>query len=450
MLNIKSILTVLPFILCQICIAAADTEFYSKSADEYQVMFEALIHTEFNSLDQVRGFSTYQKQTFEEYVLKPTTKFLFGPLTNRSLGGEQKGFQLTPLWAKAYIEKGIVVIPFEYSGQWLVNKNIDPMRELEIPLPLNKRLLKTPQWKNCTDPNPGHQDVESFWYYWDPERAGCDHQLGTQYQLIKLHFAKKTIQTSNSYPEYPKMIRNNQISMTFGFGYVEDPHEPKPFADADYGMSQFRSFISAVRSELSPYTFKEIPIFENEYLSAPNSTRKIGTRFQFTKQGLQFEVKVVSSGAIDQMELFAKSFSHDHDAFFGWFGHSRVGNGFDAFKFNSLVQQSPAFYQLTPEYQMIYWAGCNSYSYYTMPFFDFKSDLLPDDPNGTKSLDIISNALPSYFSLNASNAKVLLSALLYPEKKISYQDIIGKIEKQSYASGIYVLVNVLGDEDNAP
>ena len=44
-------------------------------------------------------------------------------------------------------------------------------------------------------------------------------------------------------------------------------------------------------------------------------------------------INVVAAAGIDQMELFARSFAHDHDGFFGWFGHSRVGSGFDAERF---------------------------------------------------------------------------------------------------------------------
>ncbi|MGZ5279749.1 MAG: hypothetical protein ACXWC9_07405, partial [Pseudobdellovibrionaceae bacterium] len=102
------------------------------------------------------------------------------------------------------------------------------------------------------------------------------------------------------------------------------------------------------------------------------------------------------------------------------------------------------------DYQMIYWAGCNSYSYYTLAFFDQKAKLNPTkDPKGTKNLDIISNALPSYFSLNAINAEILLKSLMKWEKPTSYQAIVDDIEKRAEKDGsTLVLVNVLGDEDN--
>lgn len=430
------------------CLAGAELEFYARAANEYKVSFSAVIKTDFKSVEQVQAFTNYQKEDFVERVLRPTTKYLFGPLTYRSLGGEQKGFELDAQWSEAYLEDGVVIVPYNYSGQWLVNTRVDKMPQLELPLPLHVRSLRTPRWKNCTDSLPEHQDLESFWYYWDPSRSGCDHKVGVHYQLITPEFSKKTKPTKVSYPEYQNMLRDNKMSLTFGFGYVKDPADPQPFSDSDFGMGQMRNFVSLLRRELRHYNFQESEILENEYLGSSSESRKIGARFEFEKNNVQFEIKVVASGSIDQMELFAKSFSHDHDAFFGWFGHSRVGNGFDADQFSGMLRRNKNFYTLTPNYQMIYWAGCNSYSYYTKPFFDFKANLIKNDSAGTKSLDIISNGLPSYFSLNASNALILTQAMVNFERPTSYQEIINRIEAESNAEGIYVLANVLGDEDN--
>lgn len=428
--------------------AANNTELYSRAADEYSVSFEAVLKTDFKNLDQVKKFTNMQKSDVEEYLLRPTIKFLFGPMTNRVLGGEQKGSVVNIHWNKAELVNGVVVLTYDYQGQWLINKNIKPDAEFHLPLPYNYKQLRTAAWKKCTDQNPEHQDVSSFWYYWDPERYGCDHELNVQYQEIYPKLTNPTRQTKSSYPEYQNMITDNKIKMTFAFGYVEDNANPNPFADSDYGMGQFRTFISLVKNNLRGTQFTEEAILENKYLGAIDANKRIGSKVNFIRRGLEYEIKIVAAADIDQMELFAQSFSADHDSFFGWFGHSRVGNGFDASKFNNMVVSNTKYYSLTSNYQMIYWAGCNSYSYYTKPFFDFKANLLDRDPAGTKALDIISNGLPSYFSLNAVNAEVLFKSLLFIEQHYSYQQIVSELEQQSGAAGVTVLVNVLGDEDN--
>lgn len=437
------------FFISSLAQAAEYTELYSRAADEYTVRFEAVLKTEFKSVEQVKKFTLLQKQDVEEYLLRPTIKYMFGPLTNRSLGGEQKGSVVIIHWDKATLVNGTVLLSYDYQGQWLINKRVNPSTGLKLPLPYSYKQLRTNKWRSCTDESPEHQDFASFWYYWDPERNGCDHELNVQYQEIYPKLSSLTQQTSVSYPEYQNMIVDNKIKMTFAFGYVEDPANPNPYTDSDYGMGQFRSFIDLVKRDLRGSKFAEEAILENQYLGAVNSNRRIGTKINFVRRGLEYEIKIVAAADIDQMELFAQSFSADHDSFFGWFGHSRVGNGFDASKFNSMLASNKKYYSLTPNYQIIYWAGCNSYSYYTKPFFDFKANLIDQDPIGSKSLDIISNGLPSYFSLNAVNAEVLFQSLLFVEKQYSYQDIVSQLERQSNAAGITVLVNVLGDEDNS-
>jgi hypothetical protein len=148
------------------------------------------------------------------------------------------------------------------------------------------------------------------------------------------------------------------------------------------------------------------------------------------------------AAGVDQMEIFAKSFAHDHDDFFGWFGHSRVGSGFDAMRFEMMVKLDPTYFSIAGNFQIIYWAGCNSYSYYTLPFFEFKG--------GSQNLNIIANGLPSYFSLNAANALTALDVFLRWPERLSYQFLVRSLESKGAYMGTTILVSVLGDETNPP
>lgn len=424
-------------------------EFYSKAGNEYAIDFDAIHLTNYSSLDELQNLPEYQKRNIEQYNIRTSIKYLFGPMTYRHLGGEQKGAKITVKWEAAYVQDGKVILPYHYSGVWLLRSQITPTSKFELPLPLNTEVLRTKNWKKCTDKDPEHQTWSFFWYFWEPKRFGCDHKLGEQFQMIQPVLSNMTTQTEVTYPEYKLMLADNHMTMTFGFGYVVDPENPQPFKDYDQGMGEFRAFIDSVRSSLQAVSATESKILEKEYNGSLVDERQIGTRFTYSKDGISYEIKIVAAASIDQMEVFAKSFAHDHDDYFGWFGHSRVGGGFDAMAFGQIVNGNPEFYSISSQYQLVYWAGCNSYSYYTKPFFDFKANLIAGDVTGTQGLDIISNTLPSYFSLNAVNAEVLLHALLTAsEHQTSYQAIVDALEDQSNASGATVLVNVLGDEDN--
>jgi hypothetical protein len=218
-------------------------------------------------------------------------------------------------------------------------------------------------------------------------------------------------------------------------------------------MDQYRKFIRFMDSEAKKLKLAKSSILQSEYLNPQFPEKQIGYRYTGLMNNVKIEIKVVTSANIDQMELFAKSYAHDHDSFFSWFGHSRVGSGFDAENFASMLRYNPEYYSLSNQYQMIYWAGCNSYSYYAQPFFKQKAKLssqlgILNDSMGTQNLDIIANGLPSLFSFNADNAIIVYNALINWQNPTSYQTIVNRLEKRAASSYYTVLVNILGDEDN--
>jgi hypothetical protein len=419
-------------------------QLYSTAGKEYKARFEAVYNTRYRRIEDLQP----------GYLIDPirqTTKFLFGPLTYRSLGGVQKGEKIIPHPELATLQNGRVVLPYSYEAVWMVHSEKVLASGLSLPLPYSASDILNTNWMTCTDSADEDHATPSFlWYFWDPTRPGCVNQEGTDYQTVQIHFDQETEQTVKTFPEYDRMIHNVNgrpvLAMTFAFGYVEDAARPRPFKDSDAGMREFQKFYNIVQRTLSPLGFKEEAILQSEYTSG---SEKIGSRFVGKINNVEYQVSVVANASVDQMDLFAKSFANRHEGFFGWFGHSRVGDGFDADQFRYKLSDYPQKFSLSKDYQLVYWAGCNSYSYYTLPFFDMKAKLdSANDPKGTRNLDIISNTLPSLFAFNANNANVLFEALINQQQKTSYQSIVDKIENSAQRYGYDVLVNVLGDEDN--
>jgi hypothetical protein len=433
--------------------AQSQTEpFYSFAGSERKVSFVHAIETDYSSLSQIENLGAAGRREFVQFTARPLMKFLFGPLTNRRIGGPQHDDQISVQWNSARIEAGRVVVDIEYKATWMIENTLAERPEMEVPMPRNYRKLFTKSWKKCTDSSPEHATESFFWYFWDPERPGCDHAKGVHYDIVTVRIGEATVPTVKSYPEYARMVREENgervLKMTYAFGYVEDPEDPHPEKDPDFGAQEYRSFLYMIGSRLSQLSAR--PIFLSEYDRAYRSDRVIGYRFQGAMNGVKIDMNVVIAAGIDQMYLFAESFAHRHDAVFAWMGHSRVGGGFDAASFSSIVATKPSYYSITDDYQLIYWGGCNSYSYYTLPFFDFKAKAFPEiDPNGTRGLDIIAHGLPSYFSLNSPNAEILLKAVLSPGGKTTYQEIIRELELNGREAGARLLATVLGDEDNS-
>ncbi|MEY4616661.1 MAG: hypothetical protein RJB66_1621 [Pseudomonadota bacterium] len=422
---------------------------YSPFGEEKVVQFSAIYLTQFKTLQEMASILPADRSNYISYSIIPTLKYLFGPLTHRGLGGIRKLLSLKVSWENAYQTDRGVIVPFEYQGLWLVDTHSFTQPEFILPLPFNNGSVFSNQWQSCSDPE--HSSASHYWYYWDPKRPRCDQKKEQHYQDILISFTNPSPQTQRTFPEYERMIRSEngkkKFPMTFAFGYFETPPRPNPDTDKDIGALEYQRFQKELK-KLIPSSAKESLLYSNLYPGTENRKIYIGKRYQFIRAGTQFDIKIVMSAGVDQMLLFAKSFAADHDSYFGWLGHSRVGSGFDAENFSYLLRTHQQWLSITSQYQMVYWGGCNSYSYYTDPFFAMKSTVSPNDPMGTKGLDIVANGLPSYFGLNAENALIHLKALLDWQKPTSYQDILQEMEKTNIYRGHHFLAVVLGDEDN--
>jgi hypothetical protein len=426
--------------------------FHALNGDEYDVQFQADFQTEFRTQADIASLTNEQKVRFINEFVHPTVKYINGPMTHRQLGGIQRNIKIHMLWNQSFEKQNRVYVPYIYQGTWILHKDFFFQNIKTVPVPMTAGVLSTPRWDRCTESHGQYPDMSLFWYYWDPERSGCDHKLGVQYQIIPIQLKKMTVNQKLSYPEYSRLIRSRangekEFRITLAFGYAEDNSRPNPDMDQDIGAREYRKVINYMRQQRFQ-GFQEQPILPREYEPENSSQTAMGYRYWVIRDGIQYVIQVVISSEIDQMLIFAKSFARDHDSFFAWFGHSRVGWGFDADRMRDYLTHQSNLYKVTSLYQIVYWAGCNSYSYYTLPFFQMKAG--PQDPLGTRNLDIISNGLPSYFSINALKAKIMLKHILNWKMKSSYQQIIQELEREASRYGFrHVLINVMGDEDNS-
>jgi len=425
-----------------------DSELYAPAGAEKKFEFEALYKTQHKSM---ADFQRESEGTLD-WKIQKVLQYMVGPLVYRSLGGLQTGTEISLQMAEAKLQNGFVVLPYVVHGKLLLHDSVADQNVFEMPVPYSEKSLETKEWLNCTDRyDEDHATWSFFWYFWDPTRPGCDQREGAAYQTVDVKLSAPEVETTQSYPSYSRMVRStesgNEIAMTFAFGPVKDEVNQDPMTSQDYGLMQFRFFVSSARVLAKKLKLKETTVSSKIY--GDYRDRVIGLEWSGLKDGQSLRIRAVAAADIDQMDLFARSFAVDHEGFFGWFGHSRVGGGFDAAQFKSMLQGQSDKYSLTADYQMIYWAGCNSYSYYTLPFFSLKAEMNPGlDPRGTKNLDIVANALPSLFSFNSQNAEIFLKALVFPEKKTSYQSLSKQVEDHASRSGYRVLITVLGDEDN--
>ena len=93
------------------------------------------------------------------------------------------------------------------------------------------------------------------------------------------------------------------------------------------------------------------------------------------------------------------------------------------------------------QYAVVFMNGCDTYAYVDNALNKAHADVNPDDDKGTKYVDIVTNALPSYFSNMANATMAMVRGLLSYDAPKTYEQIFADIDRSQ-------VVLVSGEEDN--
>jgi len=86
--------------------------------------------------------------------------------------------------------------------------------------------------------------------------------------------------------------------------------------------------------------------------------------------------------------------------------------------------------------------GCDTFAYVDGSLAKTRSALNPDDPTGTKYMDMVTNVMPSFFSSMPYASMAMVNGLLSVDSPKTYQEIFANIDRSE-------VVVVTGEEDNA-
>jgi hypothetical protein len=93
------------------------------------------------------------------------------------------------------------------------------------------------------------------------------------------------------------------------------------------------------------------------------------------------------------------------------------------------------------QYTLVFMNGCDTYAYIDSALANAHAAVNPDDPEGTKHLDIVANAMPSFFRSMPQATMALLDGLLDYENPQTFEDILRDIDPAEVAL-------VTGEHDN--
>jgi pre-peptidase len=277
----------------------------------------------------------------------------------------------------------------------------------------------------CTDPSAHDLTAGSMWYYYRPRRASCSLDDADVVRLTA-SAVRGEDNTAGKYPEYHKIWEDHALQVIAIFGKYEDGAT----AD-DAGIDAYNSFVSLIRSE-----FGSSATIEPEDTPTDPGASHPDVTLRAARDGHAVEIHAL---LVDNVRTAGPAFdrrynelSTEADMIF-YNGHAGLGQNVRA-----LVRKGQF---RAGKYQIIFMNGCDTFAYVDGSLAQARALLNPDDPTGTKYMDIITNAEPSFFSSNASNDLALIRGILDVSSPKTYDQIFRSIDRSQ-------IVVVTGEEDN--
>lgn len=284
-------------------------------------------------------------------------------------------------------------------------------------------------WSKYKEPCGEHDGHEvtagNFWYHYRPAQAGCAlpaTDAVTATAAVSVHASN----TAAKYPEYHRVWEDRTLRVVAVFG----KYEKGATSDGDAGISAYNEFVQAVRARLSAAALTPA------ITTAPGAKNPDVTLEAQLPAGRR---AVISALLVDEVQSAPLSFDRRY---------AELTPGADLILYNghaglgANVRALQAKGQFFPgQYQIVFFDGCDTFAYLDDALAARRAPLNPDDPSGTKYLDVVTNAMPAYFSNMPEASMALIGALLDDQNPRSYNAIFRGVSKEH-------VVVATGEEDN--
>jgi hypothetical protein len=397
------------------------------------------------------------------------------------------------------VQKGKIIVGYKYYyTKALISKDIlrssskqRGIQETEITTHLPSTTKQEFIYhEGCTDEH--YSGFGDYWYFYDPYKEGCyDWMIKKRRTVevnVKFRKPKHYERNISYYPDFKKLYKDDQIKMLVIIGYnnhmnwenedgsitessiqnklahlkkligskkseskinqfLKDNEDEGKKATLDVGMKNWKEMFVILKS-LRFKKVKERKWFSLGYNHLKNKENLPGlNKFaSFEKELPDGRLAIIDMIATDTdinspdatFPLFWKKAMEDYEII-SYNGHSGLGANLDMDSMNVRLEEvdTPKI-KFNKTYQIIFFNGCSTYSYYNKKYFKAKG--------GSKNLETLLTGLPSYYADMAENNKAFLKTFANFDV-ISYPKLIGDIERTNVTTGTTLLF-VNGEQDN--
>ncbi len=280
----------------------------------------------------------------------------------------------------------------------------------------------------CVDSGAHDVDSGSMWYYYRPNRSGCSLAEADVFS-VEATVTKSPISTTGKFPEYDQVWADKVLRVVAVFGKFEDGAT----TDADAGIDGYNEFIGQVQTLLRGKNPVTVPA-------------TIPSRPGVAAPDIQFNADLGGGRSIEIVALMVDNVREGGAAFNARYaalstradlivynGHAGLGANV-----RFLARQGK---WTAGQYAIVFMNGCDTFAYVDDALWSAHAAVNPDDPAGTKYMDIVTNAMPSFFHSMPTATMALVKGLLAYDAPKTYEQLFAGIDRSE-------VVLVTGEHDN--
>lgn len=282
--------------------------------------------------------------------------------------------------------------------------------------------------KTCVDFGASDVDAGSMWYYYRPASYRCNLAEG---DIIKTEASVEisSVNTTGKYPEYHKVWEDDVLKVVAIFGKYKD----HATSSSDAGISAYNSFLRTMQTDLAQMSLvtepAEVPY--NPGVELPevvfNAELADGKR-----------VEIVAL-LVDNVREAGPEFTRRYEELstqadlIAYNGHAGLGANIRALASKGKWTQG--------QYAIVFMNGCDTYAYIDGSLFEAHAAVNPDDPTGTKHLDLVTNAMPAFFREVSNSTVQFIRGLMDVDQPKTFEQIFAGVDSSQ-------VIIVTGEQDN--
>lgn len=367
----------------------------------------------------------------DEETIQAQLLYTIGHLNEQRSVGRLDALELTSI-VKTKGERGRITIAYhaKLPVAWGSKTDLPTSYDFRLPRDVGSAAqlaFTTAHKDSCIDGSAHAVDVGSMWYYYRPAAKRCvltDAEVVT----ITAKVTPSTLNTTGKYPELHRVWEDDRLEVISIFGKYEETG-----GASDSGVYAFNSFVKEMKTRLGRTAVVTTPA---NVSNAPGPDVKDVTLEVTLADGKRVKVTALLVDAITSVwsgfDARYESLTPTADLI-AYNGHAGLGQNVRALA--RMGRWVPG------KYQMFFMNGCDTFAYVDGSLAETRAALNPDDPSGTKHMEFITNAMPSYFRSMPAASAAMVSGLLSYDVPKSYEEIFRGIDRAE-------VVLVTGEEDN--